>query len=222
MSLPIPWLDRLAHDLRGPLTPLQTAAYLLKSGNVEAAQQQELFTLIERQTRVMSGMIDELSDWSQANRGLLSCSKDSCDISLLLDIALSGMPGSKGAPPSIVDESDGAMVLGDQIRLVALFRTLAEFAVSRSPDAVPSIHLHNTQGTVRMDIVLNGPVADAGDAAALFEQPLAEPYDGGLGLKLLIGKTIVMAHGGSIAAAPLEGDGLRIRCDLPLALTAAT
>ena len=25
------WLDRVAHDLRGPLTPLQTAAWLLKS-----------------------------------------------------------------------------------------------------------------------------------------------------------------------------------------------
>ena len=26
-----PWFDRLAHDLRSPLTSLQTAAYLLRS-----------------------------------------------------------------------------------------------------------------------------------------------------------------------------------------------
>ena len=26
-----PWFDRLAHDLRGPLTSLQTAAYLLRT-----------------------------------------------------------------------------------------------------------------------------------------------------------------------------------------------
>ena len=43
MSPPVPWLDRLAHDLRGPLMPLQTAAYLLRSGHLEPERQQELF-----------------------------------------------------------------------------------------------------------------------------------------------------------------------------------
>ena len=38
MNLPGPdyaWLDRLAHDLRGPLAPLQTASYLLQRDDLD-------------------------------------------------------------------------------------------------------------------------------------------------------------------------------------------
>ncbi|HEY9400556.1 MAG TPA: histidine kinase dimerization/phospho-acceptor domain-containing protein, partial [Luteimonas sp.] len=68
MIATVPWLDRLAHDLRGPLTPLQTAAYLLRSGQVEGERQQELFVLIERQTQVLVRMIEELSDWTRVSQ----------------------------------------------------------------------------------------------------------------------------------------------------------
>ena len=44
-------LERLAHDLRGPLAPLQTAAYLLRNGQLDDTRQLELYDLIERQTR---------------------------------------------------------------------------------------------------------------------------------------------------------------------------
>lgn len=220
MSLPVPWLDRLAHDLRGPLTPLQTAAYLLKSGHVDAAQQQELFTLIERQTRVMGSMIDELSDWSQANRGLLLGRTEQCDVSLLLDVAFSAIrPVS--AMPSILDESDGASVVGDQMRLVELLRTLMGYVVSRAPDAAPSVRVFRHEDMLRIDITALGPTIDAAnvanEVATVFEHPLPEPYDGGLGLKLLIARAIAVAHSGSLTAESAVAGGLRICCALPLA-----
>lgn len=218
MSTVLPWLDRLAHDLRGPLTPLQTAAYLLKSGQIEPAQQQELFALIERQTRVLSGMIDELGDWSQADRGLLSCGRDACDIGMLLDIAFSTMKTRDGVAPSVRDDSDGAMVTGDQVRLVGLLRTLTGYVMSRVPDALPSIHALRQGGMARIDISATGrtPV-DRTEIAALFEQPLPEPFDGGLGLKLLVARAISAAHSGSLLAEALPNGGVLIRCDLPLA-----
>ena len=68
MIASLQWLDRLAHDLRGPLTPLQTAAYLLRSGQVTPERQQELFALIERQTRQLGGpgYLAELEPGSRA------------------------------------------------------------------------------------------------------------------------------------------------------------
>ena len=74
----VPWLDRLAHDLRGPLTPLQTAAYLLRSGQVEGERQQELFVLIERQTQVLVRMIEELSDWTRVSQDRLLGRREPC------------------------------------------------------------------------------------------------------------------------------------------------
>src|SRR3546814_13244690 len=44
------WLDRLAHDLRGPLAPLQTASYLLQRDALDPARRTELRELLDRQT----------------------------------------------------------------------------------------------------------------------------------------------------------------------------
>ncbi len=218
MTTHVPWLDRLAHDLRGPLTPLQTAAYLLKSGQIDTVQQQELFALIDRQTRVLSGMIDELGDWSQANRGLLSCGRDACDIGMLLDIASSTMKPVNGVMPSIRDESDGAVVTGDQVRLVELLRTLTGYVLARVPSVAPTIRVSRQGAMVQIDVSALGETAvDHAEIAAIFEHPLPEPYDGGLGLKLLIARAIAVAHSGSLMAEAIPEGGVLIRCDLPVA-----
>jgi len=218
MIAQVPWLDRLAHDLRGPLTPVQTAAYLLKTGQIEPAQQQELFALIERQTRVLAGMIDELGEWSQATRGMLTCSRDVCDIGMLLDIASSTIKPVDGVMPSIRDESDGAMVTGDQVRLVELLRTLTGYVMSRVPGAAPMILVSRQGVMVQIDISATGETSvDPTEIATMFDHPLPEPYDGGLGLKLLIARAIAVAHSGSLMAEIMAEGGVLIRCDLPVA-----
>ena len=215
------WLDRLAHDLRGPLTPLQTAAYLLKSGQIDAAQQQELFTLIERQTRAMGAMIDELGDWSQANRGVLSCGRDPCDVGMLLEIAVDTMKTPDGIVPLVRDDCDGAVVTGDQVRLVELLRTLTGYVMSRVPGVAPGIHVSRQGSMVQIDIsatdspARSGTTVDAAEIAAVFEQPLPEPHDGGLGLRLLIARAIAVAHSGAVMAEALPGGGVLIRIELP-------
>jgi len=212
------WLDRLAHDLRGPLTPLQTATYLLKTGQIEPAQQQELFALIERQTRVLGGMIDELGDWSQANRGGLSCGRDACDLGMLLEIACSTIKPVDGSMPSIRDDSDGAIVTGDQVRLVELLRTLTGYVMSRVPAATPTIHVSRQGAMVQIDISATGERSvDHSEVATMFDHPQTEPYDGGLGLKLLIARAIADAHSGSLMAEAMPAGGVLIRCDLPVA-----
>ena len=60
------WLDRLAHDLRGPLAPLQTASYLLQREDLDPARRQELLGMLERQTRRLGRMLDEIDDWARA------------------------------------------------------------------------------------------------------------------------------------------------------------
>ncbi|MFP5373673.1 MAG: sensor histidine kinase [Gammaproteobacteria bacterium] len=212
----VPWLDRLAHDLRGPLAPLQTAAYLLKSGSLEPERQQELFELIERQTRRLTRMIDEVGDWSRANQGRLVGTTLPCEPAALLEVAMASSAGGGGAAPQLDAAAAGARIEGDQQRLVQMLRSLIEFAQARATAAAPTIRLHCAGGRLRLEILVAGPAPGTPEAGQLLRQPLPDPADEGLGLRLLIADAIARAHGGTLEA--LDADGaLLLRCELPLA-----
>ncbi len=214
MTAGIPWLDRLAHDLRGPLTPLQTAAYLLRSGQVDAERQQELFVLIERQTQVLVRMIEELSDWSRISRDrLLGAHREACEPAMLLDYARTGS-GAAGTAAVIENHAGLAMVEGDPVRLTQLLRTLIQYANAYG-NAAATIRLHAIGERMRIDVIAAGTAPDASLLGEMLETPQTEPFDGGLGLRLLIAHAIAQAHGGTLAALAEEGH-LLLRCELPM------
>jgi signal transduction histidine kinase len=210
----VPWLDRLAHDLRGPLSPLQTASYLLQREDLDPARRQELLQLLERQSRRMARMLDELEDWARAAQDRLLGAREPCEPALLLDYALVGA-GLAGTP--VDDDGAIAMVDGDPRRLTQLLRILLEFSVARG--GPPALRLRSSTGRVAIEATLPGP-APAGDTLpALLGERQAEPFDEGLGLRLLLARRIALAHGGDLFAA-IADDRLVLRCELPLAADA--
>jgi signal transduction histidine kinase len=209
----VPWIDRLAHDLRGPLTPLQTAAYLLRSGQVTPERQQELFALIDRQTRQLVRMIDELGDWTRASQQRLVGTPEGCDPALLLDYARTNS-GAAGAEAIVENHADGVLLEGDPVRLTQLLRILIEYA-SAHGRAPATVVLRVVDARLRIDVSSAGAPPDAEELAALFEQPHPAAHDEGLGLQLLIAHAIAEGHHGSLQAIA-EGGRLRLRCELPL------
>jgi signal transduction histidine kinase len=207
----VPWLDRLAHDLRGPLSPLQTASYLLQRDDLDPARRLELLQMLERQSRRLARMLDELEDWARAGQDRLLGARESCEIALLLDYALTGA-GLAGTP--VDDDGAIAVVEGDSRRLTQLLRTLLDFAVARG--GAPALSLRSGDGRATVEAVLPGPSPAEGDLPALFEQREEEPFDEGLGLRLMLARQIARAHGGELVAA-IAGDRLVLRCELPLA-----
>jgi signal transduction histidine kinase len=214
MSDPLPWLDRLAHDLRGPLMPLQTASYLLRSGQLEPERQQELFLLVERQTQRLARMIDELDDWSRAGRNALLGAREPCEPVLLLDNAVGSARLGSGVAPTIVDDTGECHVDGDPSRLTQLLRTLLEYAARSRP---VQVDMRIADAHVRIDVIDAGANTDPTLLATLLEQPMPEPYDEGLGLRLLVARAIAEAHDGTLQADAAPGGGLWLRCELPIA-----
>lgn len=208
---PVPWLDRLAHDLRGPLSPLQTASYLLQRDDLDPARRLELLQLLERQSRRMARMLDELEDWARAGQDRLLGAPEPCEVALLLDYALTGA-GLAGTP--VDDDGAIAVVEGDSRRLTQLLRTLLDFAVARG--GAPALSLRSDNGRATVEAVLPGPAPAAEALPALFEQREPEPFDEGLGLRLMLAQRIARAHGGDLVAA-ISADRLVMRCELPLA-----
>ncbi len=207
----VPWLDRLAHDLRGPLSPLQTASYLLQRDDLDPAKRLELLQMIERQSRRLARMLDELEDWARAGQGRLLGTREPSEPALLVDHALVGA-GLAGTP--VDDDGAVAMVEVDSRRITQVLRTMIDFAVARG--ATPELRLRSGNGRATIDALLPGPAPAPEALAALLEERQATPFDEGLGLRLLLARAIARAHGGELAAATEDGR-LRLRCELPLA-----
>lgn len=206
------WLDRLAHDLRGPLAPLQTATYLLQREDLDPARRAELLAMLERQAQRLARMLDELDDWRRIGRGNLLGTRQESELALLLDHALVAS-GLAGTP--VDDDGVVAGVRVDAQRMTQVLRTLLDYSLARDGVA-PALSLHSDDGRSRLDLALSGAAPAEAEVAALFDQPQPDPFDEGLGLRLPLAREIVRAHGGELSAAVVAGR-LVLRCELPLA-----
>lgn len=207
------WLDRLAHDLRGPLAPLQTATYLLQRDDLDEARRKELLAMLERQVRRLGAMLEELGDWVRVGRGKLVGKTEPAEPVMLLDHALVGA-GLAGTP--VDDDGAIAVVDGDAQRLTQMLRTLLDF--SRARGATPAISLRSGDARIAIRIALPGVRVES--PGELVESPEGEPFDEGLGLRLLLAREIARAHGGDLSAGN-DGDTLVFVCELPLSGEAA-
>jgi signal transduction histidine kinase len=209
-----PWFDRLAHDLRGPLTSLQTAAYLLRT-DPNGPNAKELAELVVRQSQRMGRMIEELDDWSRAEQRRLVDAREQVDLESALDMGLTAIPGCMIAPAWDAD-AQGLVVHGDSNRLPQLFRTLVEQAMARDA-ASARVVVSRVDGSAVIAVSDRGPALDDAARARLLHAPQIPPPDQGLGLRLLIAKAIVEGHGGRIDVDATPDATLRVRCTLPLA-----
>lgn len=207
-------LSRIAHDLRGPLMPLRTAAWLLRNEQGESARVCELADIVDRQSVRLARMMDELSEWGRSTGGQMKLSRVPIDIGLALDMAIGGLSGCQ-VEPSITEDAACFALQADEHRLGQLLRTLIEHAVHRDPDRQPEVGVCVASGQLLIRIRDRGPALDAGARAALLSQPQASPFDDGLGLRILLARKIAEAHGGSLEIDETTSDGLAAICTLP-------
>ncbi|MDQ3618238.1 MAG: hypothetical protein M3374_05935 [Pseudomonadota bacterium] len=211
---PSNWLDRLAHDLRGPLSPVQTAVFLLRDMRVAETERIELLDVIDRQASRLSGMMDEISDWVRAENGRLLARREAVDLELLLEDTAAGLR----TPPQVVI-APGLQVVelhGDVLRLGQLMRCLFEYRLTRA-DVTPARVEISWAAPGRMRLVREIDGVDAAEllADSILSAPHPEPLDEGLGLAMLIARAIAEAHGGELQAQAGTPGSLTLVLELP-------
>lgn len=209
------WMDRLAHDLRGPLSPMQTVVCLLRDAQVGEAERGELLAVMERQLRRLGGMIDEVSDLGRAEKGCLLARREPLDLELLIGDTVTRL---QAQPPDIAFAPDAQAVEldGDVVRLGQLFRILLGLQLSRSHPAPVRAEIGwGAAGRLRMACTI--PCREASDALieALLTTPHPDPPDDGLGLGMLIACAIAEAHGGRIRGHAMTPDTIELLLELP-------
>ena len=211
-------LDRLAHDLRGPLSPLQTAAYLLRRPDIEPERRDELLAIIDRQTARLSAMVQEVSDWTRARQLRLVNRRDVVAPAMLVELAVT----SSGADIrlDIAAALDDVTLDGDAQRLVQMLSTLIGFMQSRIVDGKVAVGADLVPEGVRIEVMAPGAPWNAAERDGVFHGAEPAPFDEGLGMRLMIAQAIAHAHDGDMVTAD-SGDGSAlIRVVLPLAAAA--
>ncbi|HEX5058630.1 MAG TPA: GAF domain-containing protein [Kofleriaceae bacterium] len=219
------FLAMLGHELRNPLAPILTALELMRIRK-ETGGEHERAT-IERQTRHLVRLVDDLLDISRITRGTIELRKSRVDLGAAIAHALemaSPLLEQRGHHVSIAAPRGLVYVDGDEIRLAQVFQNLLTNAAKYTPTG-GSI---TARLTVRDNHAL-AEIEDNGVGIAPSVLPtIFEPFvqgaqkldrsQGGLGIGLTLVRSIVDLHGGRVEAHSAgPGHGSRFTVTLPQA-----
>jgi len=222
------FLAMLSHELRNPLGIISNAIQMLPITPKESSEIPELRTILNRQIKHMTRLIDDLLDLARISRGQLRLVKDPCDFSEIVRDTLRdsrGLLESSGLQLKTHLPRRNLWVLGDRTRLAQCISNLLHNS-SKFTDAGGTITVILERLpeqdwavlTVRDTGIGMGPEILA-DVLKTFHHSdrTADRSRGGLGLGLALVKGFIELHGGTVEAlseGPDRGSEFIIR--LPL------
>src|SRR3569623_951207 len=215
------FLALLGHELRNPLAPITTAVELL-ARHPNAVRER---TVIERHTRHLVRLVDDLLDISRVTRGHIELRKEQVSLGAVLAQAV------EIASPLVartrhrlqVCTVEGVILQGAPVRLAQVFGNLLPTAATFTPPG-GTIEVQVERLRTRVQVT----VRDAGRGIARDQlQRIFEPFvqadrerdavRGGLGLGLAIVKDLVHRHGGTVTASSEgPGKGAAFTVELPI------
>lgn len=207
------FVSTLAHELRQPLSTLLTAVEILRAAQVPVGATKAM-EIIERQTRHMSRLIEDVIEAARSARGTTTLRRQLVDVRQLVGEVVSDAAGAVSARGHALDISAAAEPLwvdADPGRLRQVFSNLLDNAIKFTD---PGGLIRVTAGRAGRDAFVI--VRDTGRGFEpqelthifdLFSQ--VRPGEGhGLGIGLSLAHEIVTLHKGRIEArsdGPLRG-----------------
>ncbi|MBA4053165.1 MAG: hypothetical protein C0490_00480 [Marivirga sp.] len=208
------FLAMLSHELRNPIAPISAAAELIGMSKMTASRLTNISTIIRRQVKHLTGLLDDLLDVTRVTRGLITLNKQSHDFRNIVSIAIEQIK------PSIVKLEQHLFldmpaipigIYGDQERLIQVVANLLNNASKYTP----------VRGSISLKLSLNLEdvtlqIRDSGVGISneliphvfeLFSQAerSSDRSQGGLGLGLAIVKNLLELHNGSVIC---ESEGI--------------
>jgi signal transduction histidine kinase/ActR/RegA family two-component response regulator len=217
------FLAMLGHELRNPLSPILTALELMKlRGDGRILHEQEV---IERQTRHLIRLVDDLLDVSRITRGKLELRKEAVEVRDVLAKATeiaSPLLEQRRHHFDIQAPPRGTRLEADEARLA---QVVANLLTNAAKYTEPGGHISLAARREGEQVVIE--VRDDGIGIAptllprifdLFVQgrQASDRADGGLGIGLSLVRNLVALHGGTVEAlSPGPGKGSTFTVWLP-------
>ena len=199
----------VAHEIKNPLASLRSAVETLERID-DPELRAQLTAIAAHDVRRIDRLVTEISEASRIDSELSRTTFEPVDMEGLI-AALVAERDSRGVnePASVVIRRRGGfacVVPGDAARLERVIENLLDNAVSFSPAGEPiEVELSCMGDEVRITVSDHGPGIPPEAREKVFERfhslrPAGEDFGSHSGLGLAIARTIIEAHGGTLAA----------------------
>ncbi|CAG4909872.1 Alkaline phosphatase synthesis sensor protein PhoR [Paraburkholderia saeva] len=221
-------LAMVAHELRGPLTPLQLATQLIRRASADRPEVLRSVDMIDRQIAQIARLAEDLMDATRIGRDALRMSQDHVDVVSFLaaPLAAAGLATAKRGQTFTVQIADRTLrVEGDPVRLAQAVNNLLHNAVKYTPESgIIAVNVLSDGKDFVVSVKDNGLGISAAllphifDLFAQSSRTIAASA-GGLGVGLAVVKAIAESHGGSISATSAgAGAGSEFTLRLPIVI----
>jgi signal transduction histidine kinase/ActR/RegA family two-component response regulator len=209
------FIAMISHELRTPLGAILIWAQLLKSEELDSAAVSRATGMIERSTKTLAQLIDDLLDVSRIIAGKLTFETRPLDVRPVIEAALdAAAPAAQAKGIQLERALTGPLppVSGDPGRLQQVVANLLANAVKFTPEGGRiAVRLERAASIVRIMVTDTGSGISPEFLPFIFERfrqadTTSTRKQKGLGLGLAIARQIVELHGGAIEASS-EGEG---------------
>src|SRR5438270_5875361 len=216
------FLAMVSHELRTPLTAMLGWVRLLRPGALGSARAAHGLEVIERNTKLLAQLIEDLLDVSRIVTGKLQVDRRPVDPVVVLEAAIDAVQGladMKRIELEVAVDPDAGPVLADPARLQQVVWNLLSNAIKFSePQAKVHVGLERRGSIARITVAARG-LGIKPELLPEFSDSFrkGQPRTGGLGLGLAIVRHIVELHGGTVRAQSAgDGRGATFTVELPI------
>ena len=200
------FLAMLGHELRNPLAPMLTALQLMRLRGGTALERERV--VIERQTRHLVRLVDDLLDVSRIARGKIDLRLETVDLADIVAKAIEmASPLLEEREHDLqVDVPRGLRIIGDPARLAQVVANLLTNAAKYTDKGgMVSIVAGPADGLAVLSVRDSGLGIAADMLPRVFdmftqERQALDRTSGGLGLGLTIVRNLTALHGGTVEA----------------------
>lgn len=217
------FLAMLGHELRNPLAAIASGVTVLNLPNVSNELSAKTKTIISRQTKHLTYLVDELLDAHRILSGKITLMKSPVDLQAAVQNCLAAFE-ARGATlrHQLTVNASSALIEADPTRVEQIIGNLVDNAVKYTPEGGSILVQVKTEGEVAIFSVADTGIGISAEllpkAFDVFVQgKVINRIKGGLGIGLAVVNSLVKQHGATLTAeSPGPGLGSTFTVHFPL------
>ncbi len=215
------FISSVSHELRTPLTAIQGWSEIILAGEVESSEEEkEGLQIIASEAKRLSGLVEQLLDFSKFESGKITLDIEEIDINELTRNIVSYFKNRFDKSDIIANlklDTENIIIMGDINRLKQVLINIIDNSIKfTSKNGEITIKTEANEGLVLIEIQDSGigiPREEIDKVTEKFHKGKSKGVGSGIGLAIC--KEIIGLHRGKLHISSIEGEGTKVTVILP-------